>query len=253
VADAERLLEAIDGRADEIIGVKPKAGVVVKPVEAWREKTAAKAFYDSPPQDGSRPGIFYINLYDMGAAPKYELPVLLYHETIPGHHVETVVAYELKDLPKFRKFASISAFSEGWSLYSEVLPREIGLYQDPYDDFGRLSLSLLRAVRLVVDTGIHAKKWTREEAVAYMDQNMPSSHYDNQREIDRYTVWPGQATTYYVGMQKILFLRGKAREALGDAFDIRTFHDVVLGDGPLPLPLLEKNVDDYINATLNGD
>lgn len=248
LAEARQLLVEIEGRAGEILGVMPKAPVVVRAIEAWREKSAPKAHYRSPPQDGSRPGIFYINLYDLGAAPKYQLPVILYHEALPGHHVETALAYEIESLPKFRKFASIAAFSEGWGLYSELLPKEMGLYRDPYDDFGRLSMSLMRAVRLVVDTGIHAKKWTREAAIAYMDENMPSSHYDNQREVDRYIVIPGQATSYYVGMLKILELRSHAREALGDAFDIRDFHDVVLGAGPLPLPMLEDNVAAYIDA-----
>ena len=249
LAEARRLLAEIQAREDELLGMRPSAPVEARAVEAWRQGSAAKAFYDSPPQDGGRPGIFYVNLADMQAQPKYQLPVLLYHEAVPGHHVETVIAYELENLPKFRKFASISAFSEGWGLYSERLPKEIGLYQDPYDDFGRLSLSLMRAVRLVVDTGIHAKRWSREEAVAYMDANMPSSHYDNQREIDRYIVLPGQATSYYVGMIKILDLREKAKGALGDAFDIRDFHDIVLGDGPVPLPMLEESVDRWVEQT----
>lgn len=250
--DARRLLGEIEDRAGEILATMPRADVVVEPIEPWREKSAPKAHYRSPPPDGSRPGIFYINLYDMGAAPKYQLPVILYHEAVPGHHVETAIAYELEGLPKFRAFAGISAFSEGWGLYSELLPKEMGLYRDPYDDFGRLSLSLMRAVRLVVDTGIHAKRWTREQAIAYMDENMPSSHYDNRREIERYIVLPGQATSYYVGMLKILELRRRAKQALGDAFDIRAFHDTVLNDGPLPLPMLEENVDAWIEMSVAG-
>ncbi len=248
LAEAQRLLTEIQARADELLGVRPSAPVEARAVEEWREDSAAKAFYDSPPQDGARPGIFYVNLADMQAQPKYQLPVILYHEAVPGHHVETVIAYELEGLPKFRKFASIGAFSEGWGLYSERLPKEIGLYQDPYADFGRLSLSLMRAVRLVVDTGIHAKRWSREEAVAYMDVNMPSSHYDNQREIDRYIVLPGQATSYYIGMMKILELRERAKTALGEDFDIRDFHDVVLGAGPVPLPMLENSIESWIAA-----
>lgn len=252
LAEARRLLAEIEGRAGEILGIMAKAPVIVEAVEPWRERSAAKAFYSAPPQDGSRPGIFYINLYDMKAAPKYQLPVLLYHEAIPGHHIETAVAYELEGVPRFRKFASIAAFSEGWGLYSELLPKEIGLYRDPYDDFGHLSLALMRAVRLVVDTGIHARRWTREEAIAYMDSHMPSSHYDNRREIERYIVLPGQATSYYIGMLKIMELRERAKGKLGDAFDVRAFHDAVLAAGPLPLPLLEENIDAYIEAARNS-
>ena len=184
---------------------------------------------------------------DMGAAPKYQLRVELYHEAVPGHHVETMVAYELKGLPKFRKFASIAAFSEGWGLYSEQLAHELGLYKDPYAEFGRLSLQMMRACRLVVDTGIHAKHWTREKAIAYLDANMPASHYDNQREVERYIVLPGQATSYYVGMMKIMELRARAKTALGARFDIRAFHDAVLGNGPVSLPILEENIDAWIS------
>lgn len=246
VADAERLLAEIRGRQGEMFTIIPKAPVVVRPVEAWREKSAAKAFYQNPPQDGSRPGVFYINLYDMKAQPRWQLAATLYHEAIPGHHIETCVAHDMAGLPKFRRFASATAFSEGWGLYSERLPKELGLYADPYDDFGRLSLELMRACRLVVDTGIHAKRWSRERAVAYMDANMPSSNYDNQREIDRYIVLPGQACSYYIGMRKILEMRERARATLGAKFDIRGFHDTILGNGPLPLPILEEQVDRWI-------
>jgi uncharacterized protein (DUF885 family) len=246
--DAQQLLAQVQSRQSEVLGLIPKMPVEVRPVEAWREKSAAKAFYSSPPQDGSRPGIFYVNLYDMRAAPKYQLAVILYHEAVPGHHVETVVAYELSELPKFRKFAGFAAFSEGWGLYSELLAKEMGLYADPYQDFGRLSLALMRAARLVVDTGLHQKRWTREQAVDYLDRNLPGTHYDNQREIDRYIVLPGQATSYAVGMLKILELRARARSALGARFDLKAFHDVVLGSGPMPLPVLEENVDAWIRS-----
>jgi uncharacterized protein (DUF885 family)/dipeptidyl aminopeptidase/acylaminoacyl peptidase len=248
MADANALLAEVRARQGEVLGRTPKADVIVRSVEPWREKSAPKAFYQGPPQDGSQPGIFYINLYDMRAAPKYQLAVVLYHEAIPGHHVETVVAHELPDLPKFRKFDGFAAFSEGWGLYSELVAREMGLYRDPHQDFGRLSLSLMRAARLVVDTGLHAKKWTREQAVDYLDRNMPSTHYDNQREIDRYIVLPGQATSYAVGMLKILELRERSRKELGARFDLKAFHDVVLGSGPLPLPVLEENVLAWIKS-----
>lgn len=248
LADTRKLLDGIRARQSEVLGLMPKADIVVRPVEPWREKSAAKAFYQGPSEDGSRPGIFFVNLYDMHAAPRYQLPVVLYHEAIPGHHVETAVAYELPALPRFRKFDSVAAFSEGWGLYSETLAKEMGFYQDPYDDFGRLSLGLMRAARLVVDTGLHEKRWTREQGIAYFDDNTPGSHYDNQREVERYIVLPGQATSYAVGMLKIVELRERARKSLGAQFDLRAFHDVVLGSGPLPLPILEENVDAWIRA-----
>ncbi len=159
-----------------------------------------------------------------------------------------MVAHELTGIPRFRRFAGIAAFSEGWGLYSELLPKEMGLYADPYSDFGRLQMALMRACRLVVDTGIHKLRWTRAQATDYLDRNMASSHYDNQREIDRYIVLPGQACSYYVGMRKLLELRERARTRLGARFDLRAFHDMVLGSGPLPLPLLEEQTDAWIAA-----
>lgn len=248
IAEAEQLLAEMRGRQGELFSRLPGKEVVVRPVEAWRERSAPKASYTNPPQDGSRPGIFYVNLSDMRAQPRYQLAAILYHEAIPGHHIETVIAHELTGIPRFRRFAGIAAFSEGWGLYSELLPKEMGLYADPYSDFGRLSMQLMRACRLVVDTGIHALRWTRAQATEYLDRNMPSSHADNQREIDRYIVLPGQACAYYIGMQKILELRARARSRLGSAFDLRAFHDKVLGDGPLPLPLLEEQIDGWIAA-----
>lgn len=253
VAEAEALLDEIRVRQGELFEHLPKAPVEVRAIEAWREKSAPKAHYRNPPQDGSAPGIFYINLADMKAQPRYQLAATLYHEAIPGHHIETCVAHEMDGLPKFRRFASIAAFSEGWGLYSELLPKEMGLYADPYSDFGRLSLSLMRACRLVVDTGIHSLEWSREQGIAYFDANMPSSHYDNQREVERYIVLPGQATSYYIGMQKIIELRARARARLGDRFDLRRFHDVTLGAGPLPLPLLEEGIDAWIARAGDGD
>lgn len=248
LADTRKLLAQIRARQGEVLGLTPKADVVVRPVEPWREQSAAKAFYQGPSQDGSRPGIFFVNLYDMHAAPRYQLAAVLYHEAIPGHHVETAIAYELPALPRFRKFDSVAAFSEGWGLYSETLAKEMGFYQDPYEDFGRLSLGLMRAARLVVDTGLHYKRWTREQGIAYFDDNTSGSHYDNQREVERYIVLPGQATSYAVGMLKIMELRARARSALGERFDLRAFHDVVLGSGPLPLPIVEENVEAWIRA-----
>jgi uncharacterized protein (DUF885 family) len=248
LAEAEALLAEIRARQGELFGRLPGKEVEIRAVEAWREQSAPKASYTNPPQDGSRPGIFYVNLGDMAAQPRYQLAAILYHEAIPGHHVETVVAHELADLPRFRRFASIAAFSEGWGLYAELLPKEMGLYADPYSDFGRLSMALMRACRLVVDTGIHAMRWTRAQATQYLDANMPSSHSDNVREIDRYIVLPGQACSYHIGMRKILELRERSRRRLGPRFDLRAFHDQVLGSGPLPLSLLEEEIDLWLGA-----
>lgn len=248
LADAQVLLDEVRARQGEVIGRIPKADVVLRAVEPWREKSAAKAFYQNPSHDGSRPGVFFINLYDMRAASRYQLPVVLYHEAIPGHHLEAAVTYELPALPKFRKFGGYAAYSEGWALYSERLAREMGLYRDPYADFGGLSLELMRAARLVVDSGLHEKRWTRPQAVDYLDRNTPASHYDNQREVDRYVVLPGQATAYAVGMLRIVELRERARRELGARFDLKAFHDVVLGSGPVPLPILDENVDAWIRT-----
>lgn len=248
IADAQALLQAAKERQREVVSRPPNVDVTVRAVEAWREKSSAKAFYQNPTEDGSRPGVFYINLYDMKAAPGYLLPVVLYHEAIPGHHLEAALAYQLAGVPRFRKFNSVASFSEGWGLYAERLAGEMGLYHDPYQEFGRLTMELMRAARLVVDTGIHEQRWTREQAVAYMDENLPGSHYDNQREIDRYIVLPGQATSYAIGMLKIVELRERAKQALGTKFQLTRFHDVVLGSGPVPLPLLEENVDAWIRS-----
>lgn len=248
IADAQTLLQAAKERQREVVSRPPNVDVTVRAVEAWREKSSPKAFYQNPTEDGSRPGVFYINLYDMKAAPAYLLPVVLYHEAIPGHHLEAALAYQLAGVPRFRKFNSVASFSEGWGLYAERLAGEMGLYHDAYQEFGRLTMELMRAARLVVDTGLHEQLWTREQAVAYMDENLPGSHYDNQREIDRYIVLPGQATSYAIGMLKIVELRERAKKALGAKFQLTRFHDVVLGSGPVPLPLLEENVDAWIRA-----
>jgi uncharacterized protein (DUF885 family) len=246
IKEASMLLEAVKLRQHELVSHVPKADVRVEQVPAWREQSSAKAYYQNPSADGSRPGVFYINLYDMKAAPRYLLPVVLYHEAIPGHHLEVAVSYELGDLPRFRKHNSVAAYSEGWGLYSERLAAEMGLYADPYQHFGRLTMELMRAARLVVDTGLHERRWSREQAVAYLDANMPGSHYDNQREIDRYIVLPGQATSYAIGMLKIVELRERAQRALGQKFQLTRYHDAVLGSGPLPLPMLEENVAAWI-------
>jgi uncharacterized protein (DUF885 family) len=224
----------------------PKAPLIVKAVEKFREKSAAGAFYEDPAEDGSRPGRFYVSLYNMNDEPKYQMEALCYHEGIPGHHMQIALAQELKSVPKFRRHGGNTAYVEGWALYSEKIPKEVGLYQDPYSDFGRLSMEIFRAARLVVDAGIHYKHWSRQQAIDYMLQNTANAPGDCKAEIERYFLWPGQATGYKIGMLKILQLRAKAQTALGDKFDIRQFHDVVLMNGAVPLTVLEELVDKYI-------
>ena len=224
----------------------PKAPLVVKAVEKFREKSAAGAFYEDPSEDGSRPGRFYVSLYNVNDQPKFQMEALCYHEGIPGHHMQIALAQELKSIPKFRRHGGNTAYIEGWALYSERVPKEMGLYQDPYSDFGRLSMEIFRAARLVVDAGIHYKHWTHQQAIDYLIQNTANAPGDCKHEIERYFIWPGQATGYKIGMLKILALRDKAKAALGDKFDIRQFHDVVLMNGSVPLTVLEELVDKYI-------
>ena len=232
----------------EYFGILPEAPMIVKRVEAFREQSAGKAFYQSPAQDGSRPGIYYANLYDMKAMPTYQLEALAYHEGIPGHHMQRAIAQELEGVPQFQKFLSFTAYTEGWGLYTEELAKDMGFYKDPYSDFGRLAMELWRACRLVVDTGIHAKKWTREEAVDYLVENTPNPKYDAQKAIERYIAMPGQATAYMIGKLKIMELREHAQAELGDKFDWKGFHDEVLKYGPVPLSILEENINAWITS-----
>jgi len=245
--EATAMIDHMRTRLDELFLVKPQAEMIVQAVEPFREQSAGKAFYQRPSMDGSRPGVYYANLYRMSDMPKYQMEALAYHEGIPGHHMQLAIAQELQGIPKFRRFGGATAYIEGWGLYSEFLPKEIGLYTDPYSDFGRLAMELWRAARLVVDTGLHAKKWTREQAIQYLIDNTPNPAGDAAKAIERYIVMPGQATAYTVGMIKILELRQRAQEALGDDFDIREFHQAILQNGAVPLDILEQLIDDYIN------
>jgi len=246
MADAKAYIDTMEAKIPEYFGLTPEARMVVKRVEAFREKSAGKAFYQSPAIDGSRPGIYYANLYDMNAMPTYQMEALAYHEGIPGHHMQRAITQELKGIPDFQKYASFTAYTEGWGLYTEELGKDMGFYQDPYSDFGRLAMELWRACRLVVDTGLHAKRWSREEAIEYLVDNTPNARYDAVKAIERYIAMPGQATAYMIGKLKIMGLRDKARTTLGDKFDIRGFHDEVLKDGPVPLSLLESKIDAWI-------
>lgn len=249
--EAVDLVAEIKARLPELFISQPGIDLVVKRVEPYREKSAGMAFYQPGAPDGSRSGIFYANLSNMREIAKYEMAALVYHEGLPGHHMQISIARELENLPEFRKYIDSTAYVEGWGLYSELLPKEIGLYQDPYSDFGRLNMELWRACRLVVDTGLHHYKWTRQQAVDYLMENTPAAEARAQRSIDRYIVLPSQATAYKVGMLKILELRERARKALGKKFDIREYHEQVLAAGALPLGILEEQIDSWI-ATKAG-
>ncbi len=245
---AEEYLDGIAEQLPNYFGILPKADLVVRRVEAFREQPGAAQHYFSGTPDGSRPGIFYAHLSDMTMMPRYQLEDIAYHEGNPGHHMQISIAQELEDIPRFRTQYGYTAFSEGWGLYAESLGKDMGFFEDPYSDFGRLSGEIWRAIRLVVDTGIHSKHWTQEQAVQYFMDNSPQPEGAIRSEIQRYLTSPGQATAYKIGMLKFQELRAKAKDQLGDKFDIREFHDTVLGGGSLPLPVLEVRVDRYIAA-----
>ena len=246
LSETQKAQDAITPLLPKWFGTLPKAPLVVKPVEAFREKSAGKAFYQSPSPDGSRPGTYYANLYKMADMPLTEVEALFYHEGVPGHHLQRAIQTELKDVPAFRQFGGVTAYSEGWGLYSEKLAKDMGLYTDPARDFGRLQLELHRAIRLVVDSGLHHKRWTREKAIKYVEDNSADAPGGIVKAIERYIIYPGQATAYMVGRLKISELRDKAQKALGSKFDVRGFHDVVLKSGPVPLDVLEEQVDGWI-------
>lgn len=253
IDDATKAIDTIKQQLPNYFGLLPKADLVVKRVEPFREVAgAAQHYYPSTP-DGSRPGVYYAHLSDMNAMPKTELEVIAYHEGLPGHHMQIAIAQELEGVPEFRKQAGFSAYSEGWGLYAEWLAREMpGTYSDPYSEYGRLTSEMWRAIRLVVDTGLHAKGWTQEQAVAYFSDNSSVPLEAVQAEVRRYITWPGQATSYKIGMIKIQELRAKAEAELGDDFDIRGFHDAVLGGGALPLTLLERKIDHWVADEKNA-
>ena len=249
LADYRTLIDEVESKMEPWFGTIPEAQVEVKRVPEFKEKTSPGAYYQPAAMDGSRPGMFYANLYDIKATPKYGMRTLTYHEAVPGHHYQLSVQREQEDLPFFRRLIPFPAYAEGWALYAERVAWEMGLLEDPYDNIGRLQAELFRAVRLVVDTGIHAMHWSREEAIDYMLANTGMAESDVVAEIERYFVMPGQATAYKVGMTKILELRALAEDELGDRFDIREFHDVLLLGGSMPLDILEQRVRSWIERT----
>ena len=242
--------KTIDPLLPKLFNIFPRAPYGVIPIPAESAPFTTTAYYNSP--SPGRPGYFYANLYKPDSRPKYEIPVLTVHEAVPGHHFQISLAQELENVPTFRKYQGITAFVEGWGLYSEELGEYINLYDDPYDKFGQLTYDMWRAIRLVVDTGMHYKDWTRDDAINLFIENSAKSILDIENEVDRYIAWPGQALAYKIGQLKILELRSKAEKELGEKYDIKDFHDEVLKRGSLPLDLLEYYIDEWINQTLNS-
>jgi uncharacterized protein (DUF885 family) len=242
------LKDQVAAATPRLFTIQPKADFEIRAVEAFRAQSASTASYRMATPDGSRPGVFYVNTFDLKSRPRYTMQAIYLHEAVPGHHFQFSIQQELENLPRFRRFGSYTAYSEGWGLYAESLGRELGLYTDPYDYFGALGTEVFRAVRLVVDTGIHAQGWSREQAIEYMLANAPVGQTDAVSEIERYIANPGQALAYKVGALKIQELRARATERLGEDFDVREFHTQVLIDGALPLDVLEAKLDRWLAA-----
>ncbi len=236
----------IDALLPKLFADFPKADYEIRPVEAFRAASAAGASYQAPSADGKRPGIFYINTFNLKAQPRFGLETLSLHEASPGHHFQISIQQELQDLPRFRRFNNYVSYAEGWALYSESIGKELGVFTDPYQWYGRLSDEMLRAMRLVVDTGLHSQGWTRERAIQYMLDNSSMAESDVTAEVERYIVWPGQALGYKLGQLHITELRAKAQAALGPKFDVREFHGQVLRDGAVPMDVLTAKIDRWI-------
>lgn len=241
------VLKEMDGRLPELFGRLPRTPYGIRQIPAYIAPRTSTAYYMPPPGDGSRAGFYYVNTYDLPSRPLFEIQALSLHEAVPGHHLQIALQQELTGLPKFRRHGGFTAFVEGWALYAELLGKEVGFYQDPYSDFGRLSYDMWRACRLVVDTGIHALGWTRRRAIEFMAGNTALSMHNIRAEVDRYIAWPGQALAYKIGQLHILRLRRLAQGRLGRRFDVRGFHDVLLGSGSVPLEVLEENVREYLD------
>lgn len=246
-------MKKMEGKLPELFGKLPRAPCGIKEVPAYIAPSTTTAYYSQPAGDGSRAGFYYVNTYNLRSRPLYEVQALSLHEAVPGHHLQLALQQELGELPPFRRFAGFTAFVEGWGLYAERLGLEVGFYEDPYSNFGRLSYEMWRASRLVVDTGMHYLGWTRKQAIDFMAKNTSLSMHNIESEVDRYISWPGQALAYKIGELRIRQLRKKAEQELGRQFDIRQFHDVVLGSGSVPLDVLEANVMQYIERAKEKD
>ena len=250
--EASYLAKKMDGKLPKLFTVLPRQPYTVEPVPAALAPNYTTGRYSGAPIDSDRPGAYWVNTYALDKRPLYNLEALTLHEAVPGHHLQTALAQELDDLPNFRRYSYISAFGEGWGLYSERLGKEVGMYEDPYSDFGRLTYEMWRAIRLVVDTGMHAMGWSRARAIDFMESNTALSTHNVRTEIDRYISWPGQALSYKLGEIKIRELRTRAEQALGEDFDVRLFHDAILAKGSVPLKVLEDQIDAWIKQQQEG-
>ncbi len=248
LAGFKAILAPMDLKLPMLFGRLPKTKYDFREIEEYRAEAAPDAYYYLAPEDGSRPAYFYVNTYKPESRPKYTMEALAFHEAVPGHHMQLAIQQELEELPKFRRYGGFTAFIEGWALYSEELPKKVGFYKNPVSDFGRLTLEVWRAARLVVDTGIHHKRWTRDQAIQFMKENSALSEHNIVSEVDRYIAWPGQALAYKLGQLKIRELREMAEKLLGPRFDLRAFHDELLNDGALALDVLEQKVERWLEA-----
>jgi prolyl oligopeptidase len=245
----KQILRQMDDRLAEFFGRLPEAKYDFREIEDWRADAAPAAYYYAPPADRSRPGYFYVNTYKPESRPKYMMEALAYHEAVPGHHLQIAIQQELTNLPRFRRHGGYTAFVEGWALYAEWLSKQMGFYRDLLSDYGRLTAEAWRASRLVVDTGIHSLKWTRDRAITFLRNNTASSEQDIASEVDRYIAWPGQALAYKMGELKIRELRAKAEKKMKQRFAIQKFHDELLNDGALPLDILQAKMNQWITKT----